>query len=68
MYSYVFGFYRPHRRPDINKSLFEHRQNELERHTEMLAHYFDHKLEPDDAAREFSAKRLEMINLTKVRP
>lgn len=66
MYSYVFGFFRPLRRREINKQLFEHRQNELERHTELLSKWFDNKLEPEDAAREFVNRRLEIINDTKL--
>jgi hypothetical protein len=66
MNSYVFGFFRPLRRPEINKQLFEHRQNELERHTEQLAKWFDNKLEPEDNARELVANRLRIINDTKL--
>lgn len=66
MYSYVFGFYRPLKRPDINKNLFEHRQNELERHTEMLARIFDHDMDVEEEAQYFVERRLEIINLTKV--
>eukprot|EP01123_Difflugia_compressa_P004469 TRINITY_DN15897_c0_g1_i1.p1 TRINITY_DN15897_c0_g1~~TRINITY_DN15897_c0_g1_i1.p1 ORF type:complete len:268 (-),score=46.86 TRINITY_DN15897_c0_g1_i1:62-841(-) len=35
--SYIFGFFRPTHCPEIHKELFEHRQNELERHTEQLS-------------------------------
>lgn len=35
--SYIFGFYRPLHHPEIHKDLFEHRQNELEIHTELLS-------------------------------
>jgi hypothetical protein len=37
MNSYIFGFYRPIQCPEVNKNLFEHRQNELERHTEQVS-------------------------------
>ena len=37
MNSYIFGFYRPIQCPEVNKILFEHRQNELERHTEQVS-------------------------------
>jgi hypothetical protein len=66
MNSYVFGFFRPIRRPEINKQLFEHRQNELERHTEQLAKWFDHKMEPEEAAKAFVESRLRIVNDTKL--
>jgi hypothetical protein len=67
MWSYVFGFFRPIKRPEINKQLFEHRQNEFERHTEILSQWIDNgKEEEEDKARHISENRLQVINDTKL--
>jgi len=36
--SYIFGYFRPLMTSYVNKNIFEHLQQELERHTEMLSH------------------------------
>eukprot|EP01102_Stenamoeba_stenopodia_P016341 TRINITY_DN5702_c0_g1_i2.p1 TRINITY_DN5702_c0_g1~~TRINITY_DN5702_c0_g1_i2.p1 ORF type:complete len:765 (-),score=168.92 TRINITY_DN5702_c0_g1_i2:88-2382(-) len=67
MWSYVFGYFRPLRKPEINKELFEHRQNELERHTEILAKWIDNDLEEDkDKAAYLANNRFNIINDTKL--
>lgn len=67
MWSYVFGFFRPIKRPEINKQLFEHRQNEFERHTEILSKWFDNGIEEEaDSATYIANNRLQIINDTKL--
>jgi ariadne-1 len=61
MNSYIFGFYRPIQCPEVNKNLFEHRQNELERHTEQISRSLENK-EPHDIAEA----RIEIMNISKL--
>eukprot|EP01129_Flabellula_baltica_P011480 TRINITY_DN503_c0_g1_i1.p1 TRINITY_DN503_c0_g1~~TRINITY_DN503_c0_g1_i1.p1 ORF type:complete len:420 (+),score=78.60 TRINITY_DN503_c0_g1_i1:645-1904(+) len=60
-YSYAFGYFRPTNDPQLNKNLFEHRQNELERHTEMLSHLLEDK-EPEELFQE----RDDILNISKL--
>jgi len=61
MNSYVFGYYRPLQKNPVNKNLFEHRQNELETHTELLSKL----LEEDDIEKLFARKE-QLINISKL--
>jgi ariadne-1 len=61
MNSYIFGYYRPLHCPEIHKDLFEHRQNELERHTEMISRQIENK-----KAKELCQNRITIINVTKL--
>lgn len=60
--SYIFGYYRAAQCPEIHKELFEHRQNELERHTEMLSNCIG---ENPDAIRLVET-RTQVINATRL--
>jgi len=42
--SYIFGYFRPTEFKEIHKELFEHRQNELERHVEILSSLVEAKV------------------------
>jgi hypothetical protein len=65
MWSYCFGYYRPLRRPEINKQLFEHRQSELERHCELLSKWVE-KFEHITPRTFTTNDRITVINLTKL--
>eukprot|EP01130_Rhizamoeba_saxonica_P010186 TRINITY_DN4173_c0_g1_i4.p1 TRINITY_DN4173_c0_g1~~TRINITY_DN4173_c0_g1_i4.p1 ORF type:complete len:566 (+),score=125.92 TRINITY_DN4173_c0_g1_i4:65-1762(+) len=62
MNSYVLGYFRPiNETHAINKNLFEHRQNELERHTEFLSGLLENK------TIEFICEnQIAIINATKL--
>jgi len=61
--SYIFGFFRPSHCPEIHKELFEHRQNELERHTEMLSQLLGEEDPPLD---KLMNDRTQIINTTRL--
>jgi hypothetical protein len=61
--SYIFGFFRPSQCPEIHKELFEHRQNELERHTELLSQLLG---DEDPDLQKLCDNRSQLLNTTKL--